>query len=67
MKRKNNINSVIIGGTRGIGLAIALSLKKKGYEVVVGGRSKPNVEGDLRYKYLDVSKEETIKNFFFNS
>ena len=64
MKRKNNINSVIIGGTRGIGLAIALSLKKKGYEVVVGGRSKPNVEGDLRYKYIDVSQEETIKNFF---
>ena len=61
MKKKN---IVVIGGSSGIGLKTSLHLEGKGYDVLVGSRKK--VSNGLKHKYIDVSKEETILDFFSN-
>ena len=55
---------LIVGGTSGIGLETAKYLKDKGKNILICGRNKPNE--DLEYKYLDVTKEENIKELFSN-
>ena len=56
---------VIVGGTSGIGLETGRYLKKCGYDVLIGGRSKIKDQTNLSYKHIDVTKESSIKNFFF--
>jgi 3-oxoacyl-[acyl-carrier protein] reductase len=60
---KNNI-SVVIGGTSGIGFETACYLKGSGYEVIIGGRSKCEEEEGIACKYIDVTKEDSIQQFF---
>lgn len=64
--RLQNKSIFISGATRGIGLALAKNLSKKGNRVVVGGR-KPKVLEELKQKYpgletilFDALKEEDI-------
>jgi NAD(P)-dependent dehydrogenase (short-subunit alcohol dehydrogenase family) len=52
--------AVIIGGTSGIGLETALYLKKCGYKVLIGGRSKSK-DKIILYKNA-LKKELTQKN-----
>jgi len=61
-----NLNSVIIGGSSGIGLAIALKLEKSGYDVIVGSRKKTEKLKNISHKFLDVTNEDSIKFFFEN-
>ncbi len=56
---------VIIGGTSGIGLETAKYLSAQSNEVLIGGRNQYSND-DLIYKYIDVSKEESVKSFFEN-
>lgn len=58
------MSTAIIGGTSGIGLETAIYLKKEGYSVVIGGRSKNKEILDIPYKFIDVTIEESIKEFF---
>ena len=51
--------ALVTGGNRGIGLAIALSLREAGYSVVVGSRSGAAPEG-LAAVELDVSDPASI-------
>ena len=60
------LNTAIIGGTSGIGLDTALYLKKQDYSVVIGGRSKNKEILDIPYKFIDVTIEDSIKEFFFS-
>lgn len=61
-------SAIVVGGTSGIGLAVALELKKKGYDtIIVMGREKPPI-GDLEnieYKKLDLAKDDLniLKNY----
>ncbi len=54
---------VIIGGTSGIGLETASYLSEQGNELIIGGRNQPESK-NLRYKYIDVSDEQSVKSFF---
>ncbi len=60
MKKK----SIIIGGTSGVGLETAHYLNECGYDIIVGGRSQCTLPRDIKYKYIDVTKEDTVENFF---
>lgn len=42
---QSNKRALVIGGTSGLGLTIALELKKQGYNIIIAGRHKP--EDDL--------------------
>ena len=55
--------ALVTGGNRGIGLAIALSLREAGYDVVVGTRSGTAPEG-LHAVTLDVSDPVSIESAF---
>lgn len=61
---------IIIGGSSGIGLASALLLKEKGYEVAIAGRFKEKLEsakaqlGKAETYILDVTKEKEVSHFF---
>src|SRR3990167_2502486 len=57
-------NIVIIGGTSGIGLATAKHLSETGYEVTVAGRTMPESLGKIVYQYIDVTRENSILDFF---
>jgi 3-oxoacyl-[acyl-carrier protein] reductase len=58
------MNTVIIGGTSGIGLETAQYLRRKNYNVLVGSRKqREEIEG-VSFKSLDVTKEFSIKQFF---
>ena len=57
-----NKNIVIIGGSSGIGLETSIVLKEKGYNIIIGSRKKNQLKDS--YKYIDVTKEKTISNFF---
>lgn len=54
---------IIIGGTSGIGLETSKHLKNIGHKILIGGRNRPK-DKNLAYKYIDVSNEVSIKNFF---
>ena len=56
---------VIIGGTSGIGFETFKYLKSMGYKTLIGGRTNP-VNNSINYKFIDVSKEESVKKFFQN-
>ncbi len=58
------MNSVIIGGTSGIGLETARYLRDLGYKVFVGGRSKLESEVGIAYESIDVTDEISIERFF---
>ncbi len=60
MKKK----SVVIGGTSGIGFETACYLRDSGYDVIIGGRSKCEEEEGITCKYIDVTKEDSIEQFF---
>lgn len=57
-------NSVIIGGTSGIGLETARYLKDLGYDVIVGGRSKLRNEVGIACESIDVTNESSVERFF---
>ena len=54
---------IIIGGTSGIGLETANYFHDQKKEILIGGRNKPK-DTQINYKYVDVTDEESIKNFF---
>ena len=61
--------AVVIGGTSGIGLAIAERLKQSGHHVVITGVSQTGVErfedtGRFVVQRLDVSDSAAIEHFF---
>ena len=56
-------NSVIIGGTSGIGLETAKRLRDTGHEVIIGGRTKVEEPG-LAFTQVDVSSEDSVRGFF---
>jgi NAD(P)-dependent dehydrogenase (short-subunit alcohol dehydrogenase family) len=64
------MKSVIIGGSSGMGLAIAKLLKAQGHEVVIAGRTKKHLEqackeiGKSEWHLLDITKEKQIEQFF---
>ena len=59
-----SLNSVVIGGTSGVGLATARYLNEQGYAVIIGGRSKYEKEREIVSEYIDVTKEDSVKQFF---
>lgn len=52
------MNTLIIGGTSGLGLALAEKLSKD-YQVFVTGRRDPQVE-DVNFIHLDLTKDEGL-------
>jgi 3-oxoacyl-[acyl-carrier protein] reductase len=58
------MNSIIIGGTSGIGLETARYLEKKGYDVIVGSRKQREEETEINFKPIDVTDESSIQQFF---
>jgi NAD(P)-dependent dehydrogenase (short-subunit alcohol dehydrogenase family) len=59
------MNSVlIIGGTSGLGYSTGLNLAERGYKVTLAGRSRPKKLGKASYKFIDVTDELSIKDFF---
>lgn len=55
---------VITGGTKGIGLAITESFCKEGAKVIVGSRTRRNLDRNIDYYYLDVSNKQSCIDFF---
>jgi len=58
------LNTIIIGGTSGIGLEAARYLNKQGYDVTVASRTRFNIEKSIKYLHIDVTKESSVKDFF---
>ncbi|HSX03544.1 MAG TPA: SDR family oxidoreductase [Rhabdochlamydiaceae bacterium] len=64
------MKSVIIGGSSGMGLAIAKMLHAHGHEIVIASRSKDKLEracktiGKAEGHVLDITKEKEIEQFF---
>lgn len=56
--------SIVIGGTSGIGYETACYLNANGYDVIVGGRTSPSRDHNFKYQYIDVTKEDTVEQFF---
>ena len=59
-----NKNTIIIGGTSGIGLHTARYLRDAGYKVLVGGRNALEDESGIDYLKIDVTNESSIEQFF---
>ena len=55
---------LIIGGTSGLGYSTGLNLAEKGYRVTLAGRTRPKNLGKASYKFIDVTDELSIKDFF---
>jgi NAD(P)-dependent dehydrogenase (short-subunit alcohol dehydrogenase family) len=51
--------ALIIGGSSGLGLELALQLVEQGWHVIVTGRTSPNKE-DLLFRMLDLSFSSTL-------
>lgn len=63
--------AVVIGGSSGIGLAIAKTLKVKGAHLVIASRSseklrkaKENLDGDIDVHQLDITREADVRHCF---
>jgi len=65
---KMNLQSkiFIVGGTSGIGLATAKYLSSKDYDVLVGGRLKPEGIANISFQKIDVREEKSVKECFDN-
>ena len=63
MSKKNKKTCIIVGGTSGIGLAIANLFYKNNYEVLVASRRKKKLS-DLKYIHLDLQNPVSINSFF---
>jgi NAD(P)-dependent dehydrogenase (short-subunit alcohol dehydrogenase family) len=67
---ESKTRTVIIGGSSGMGLAIAQKLYSLGHEIVIASRSKDNLQkaahtiGKAETYVLDVTKEEELAQFF---
>ena len=66
-----NKNVVIIGGTSGIGLAVAKLIAKKGANLTIASRSldrlsqaAETIQGNVQIGQIDTLKEESVKAFF---
>ncbi len=57
-------NIIIIGGTSGLGYEVGLGLLGKGYKVTLAGRNKPKILKSARYKFIDVTDEICVRDFF---
>ncbi|HSW86427.1 MAG TPA: SDR family oxidoreductase [Rhabdochlamydiaceae bacterium] len=64
---------IIIGGSSGIGLAIARAAALEGATILIAGRSQErlqsalqSIQGRAEGIYLDVSSEESVQTFFSN-
>lgn len=57
-------NTIIIGGTSGIGLETAQYLNANDYDVTVGARTPFNIKEDIKYLPIDVTDESSIEQFF---
>lgn len=49
-----NKNILIVGASSGIGLSLAQKLQKKGANLILASRNKPDLSGDFQYIKLDV-------------
>lgn len=64
------IKTVIIGGSSGMGLAVAKLLHSLGHKIIIAGRSKEKLEkavmsiGQTEGYVLDVTKEKEVVQFF---
>ena len=58
------LNTIIIGGTSGIGLEPARYLNAHGYSVTVGARRPVDTDEGINYLSIDVTDESTIEKFF---
>jgi 3-oxoacyl-[acyl-carrier protein] reductase len=59
-----NKKTVVIGGTSGIGFETACYIRDSGYDVIIGGRSKCEKAEGIVCKYIDVTKEDSVEQFF---
>ena len=64
---------IVIGGSSGLGLAIAQEAARAGASVVIAARSPerlqnvlPSIPGQVEGIQLDASKEDDVKRFFAN-
>ena len=63
---------VVIGGSSGIGLAVAKAVAAEGAKLIVASRSESKLEqakaeigGETETYQLNISSEESVKNFFW--
>ena len=67
---ENSLKIVIIGGSSGMGLAIAQKLRALGHEIVIAGRSQDKLKsavdliGKAESYVVDIMHEEEITSFF---
>ena len=54
---------LILGGSSGMGLESAKYLRTIGYDVYIAARHNPGID-TLKYLYLDIKEEESIKELF---
>lgn len=66
-----NKKIVVLGGSSGMGLAVAKAVAAEGAKLVVASRSESKLEqakaeigGEIEAYQLDISSEESVKNFF---
>lgn len=65
---------LVVGGSSGIGLAVAKAAAGEGGRVLIAGRSvqklekaKEEIDGDVRVWPVDFSEEESVSSFFENA
>ena len=60
---KNN-KIVILGGSGKMGINFSKSLSSAGAKIILGDLNKKYTNSKIKYRYCDVSKEDSINNFF---
>ena len=56
-------NALIVGGTSGLGLALAQQMSSEGVHVMVTGRRSPQIQG-ISFRYLSLSPHANISKSF---